>query len=126
MQLSVTGRVKSCDLDGTQGQNIPRAFGVKRCFNTRPGYCVVYADFSSAEVKLLANQCKDERMLKAVHDGLDFHTYSASAIHGIPYDDFHAVIEDRKHEKHKEYKALRQGAKATTFGIDLRYHSIVM
>lgn len=95
-------------------QNIPRAFGVKRCFNARPGYVFICFDFSSAEVKLLAAICRDERMLKAVNDGLDFHTFSASAIHGIPYDEFHGVIEDKKHPKHKEYKNLRQGAKATT------------
>ncbi|HET8686522.1 MAG TPA: DNA polymerase [Methanosarcina sp.] len=114
MQQFIRERVKSCDLDGTFGQNIPRAFGVKQCFNAKPGFVFMCFDFSSAEVKLLAAICRDERMLKAVNDGLDFHTFSASAIHGIPYEEFHAIIEDKKHPKHKEYKNLRQGAKATT------------
>ena len=58
-------------------------------------------------------------MLQAVRDGLDFHSFSASTIHNIPYEEFVAVIDDKKHEKHKEYKSKRQGAKATTFGINV-------
>lgn len=87
---------------------------MKRCFNAKPGYVFICFDFSSAEVKILAAICRDPRMLQAVNDGLDFHTFSASAIHGIPYEEFLAVLDDKKHAKHKDYKNLRQGAKATT------------
>lgn len=106
-------------------QNVPRAFGVKMCFNARPGYVFVTFDFSSAEVKLLASICRDPGMLRAVEENLDFHSFSASGMFGIPYDEFVAVLEDRSHAKYKEYKEKRQSSKALTFGIDLRYHLIV-
>lgn len=56
-------------------------------------------------------------MLKAVADGLDFHTFTASAINGISYDDMRSVLDDDEHSLYKEYKAMRQGAKAVCFGI---------
>ena len=61
--------------------------------------------------------CQDPRMLKAVADGLDFHTFTASAINGISYDDMRSVLDDDEHSLYKEYKAMRQGAKAVCFGI---------
>ena len=105
-------------------QNIPRAFGVKRCFNAKQGYVFVTFDFSSAEVKLLASICRDPGMLRAVEENLDFHSFSASGMFGIPYDEFVAVLEEKSHPKYKEYKEKRQSSKALTFGIDIRYHLI--
>jgi DNA polymerase I-like protein with 3'-5' exonuclease and polymerase domains len=98
-------------------QNIPRAFGVKVCFNCRPGYVIVYADLSSAEVRCLAAICGDEGMLKAVREGLDFHSFSASAMYNVPYEEFVAIVQDKGHERHKEYKARRQTAKTLTFSL---------
>lgn len=75
------------------------------------------SDFSSAEVKCLSYICNDSKMLKAVADGLDFHTFTASAIYKIPYDDMRAVLDDDTHALYKEYKAMRQSSKACCFGI---------
>lgn len=117
MQQLIRERSRSCDSTRIQGQNIPRAFGVKRCFNARPGYVFLCFDFSSAEVKILAAICKDPNMLKAVNEGLDFHSFSAAAMFGISYEDFVAAVEDSSHKLHKDYKSMRQSAKALTFGI---------
>lgn len=98
-------------------QNIPRAFGVKRCFNVRPGYVFIAFDFSSAEIKLLCAISGDENMRAAQEAGLDFHSFAASEMHGIPYKDFIAAIEDKSNPLHKTYKYYRQGAKALGFGL---------
>jgi DNA polymerase-1 len=98
-------------------QNIPRAFGVKKCFVSRNGYIFFCFDFSSAEIKLLSSICGDTAMLKAVNDGLDFHSFAASAMYGIPYSDFIHIIENRSHPQYKEYKAKRQTSKALGFAV---------
>jgi DNA polymerase-1 len=74
-------------------------------------------DFSSAEVKILGAICKDKNMLKAIAEGLDFHSYSASAMMRIPYDDYIHVLEDKTNALNKEYKRMRQVAKTLTFSI---------
>lgn len=98
-------------------QNTPRAFGVKRCFNAKPGNVFICFDFSSAEVKCLTSICRDPNMLKAVNEGLDFHSFSASGMYGIPYEVFHAIIENKSHHLHKDYKEKRQTAKTLTFSL---------
>lgn len=94
-------------------------YSVKECYTVDPGYLFLCADFSSAEVKVLGALCKDPSLLKAISDGLDFHSYSASSMHGIPYDEFVHILEyDGDHaatkELKKRYKGLRQGSKALT------------
>jgi DNA polymerase-1 len=98
-------------------QNVPRAFGVKKCFNTRPGYLFMCFDFSSAEIKLLAAICKDAAMLSAIEAGMDFHSFAASNMFSIPYDEFVAVLNDKSNPLSKDYKAKRQVSKALGFAI---------
>lgn len=100
--------------------NLPNpvhGYNVRECYTVPRGYIFVTADFSSCEVKILAALCKDEKMLEAILEGLDFHSYTASVINGIPYEEFHAVVEDESHALHKQYKTMRKNAKAVTFGI---------
>jgi DNA polymerase-1 len=56
-------------------------------------------------------------MLKAIADGLDFHSFSASAMKKIPYDEIIGVLADKSHPKFKEYKDLRQLSKVLTFSL---------
>jgi hypothetical protein len=57
-------------------------------------------------------------MLKAIENGLDFHTFSASAAKGIPYEEMMGVLKDQNHKLYSEYKGLRQIMKILTFSID--------
>lgn len=99
---------------------LPRAkhgYNVRRCFRVEDGYIFLTLDFSSAEVKVLGALCKDPLLLKAIREGLDFHSFSASQMYSINYDEFVAVLSDESHEEYRKYKELRQFAKALTFGI---------
>lgn len=100
--------------------NLPKpvhGYNPRECYVVPRGYIFVTADFSSCEVKILAALCRDEKMLEAILGGLDFHSYTASVINGIPYEEFHGTIEDKTNPNHKKYKVLRGNAKAVTFGI---------
>ena len=82
---------------------------------TIPPMAFLTFDFSSCEVKILAALCKDEAMMDACAKGWDFHSFTASMIAGVPYEDFVAIAKDEHHPEHKKYKGIRQDAKATTF-----------
>lgn len=100
--------------------NVPvskHGYSIRRLFTVRPGYAFLTFDYSSCEVKVLAALCKDETMLKAILSGLDFHTYTASQIQKIPYDEFFAILELEDHEEHKKYKQWRKEAKSVTFNL---------
>ena len=92
-------------------QNIPRDNkDIKSVFVARPGYKIVQCDLGTAEVYYAAVLSKDEFLQKAFIEKLDFHSYVAKQMFGIPIP-----VEDIK--THPEYKAYRQYAKAITFGI---------
>ncbi len=125
------GRIHpSYNLHGTSGFRIsgdspnltqlPRpkhGYNIRECFIVEDGKVFIAFDFSSAEVKILAALCQDPNMLKAVAEGLDFHSFSASGMLKVPYAEFMAVLSDKNHEKFKEYKGVRQTAKVLTFSI---------
>jgi len=99
---------------------LPRAkygYNIRKCYTVPDGYVFLALDYSSAEVKVLANICRDEKLLEALAAGLDPHTFSASKIFKIPYEELAAVLADDSHPLYKEYKNKRQLAKAVTFGI---------
>lgn len=97
-------------------------YAIRQCYIADPGHLFLCADQSSAEVKILGALCKDPKLLRAIAEGKDFHSYSASQMHGIPYEEivFHIDYEGNDPDIlaiKKRYKGLRQGSKALTFGI---------
>lgn len=100
---------------------LPRAkhgYNIRELFTVDSGNVFIAFDFSSAEVKVLGALCRDPMMLKAIREGLDFHSFSASVLYGIPYDEFIAVISsDENTPLKRQYKEMRQTSKALTFGV---------
>jgi len=106
--------------DNPNFTQIPRpkwGYNIRDLFIPEEGNVFICLDFSSAEVKILGAISRDPALLQAIADGLDFHSFSASQMKGIPYDDFMEAINDKTHECHKLYKLYRQQSKALTFGI---------
>ena len=111
--------------------NLPRPdscapYDIRSLYIAPPNHVFLTLDFSSCEVKVLAARCKDPAMLRAIREGKDFHTYTASLINGLTYEEMHHVLESTKDQlkadaslaaTFKRYKKLRQAAKSVTFGI---------
>lgn len=102
-------------------QNIPRSWIVRRSFiagRTPTGRVLklVMADYSSIEVRVLAEVSGDETLL---HDAIygDVHSRSASSIFKIPFEEFLAVVSDKKHRLYAAYKDMRSRAKGFTFQL---------
>ncbi len=104
---AATGRF-SCNSPNLQ--QIPRnseEAPFRMCINPRPGYKLVVADYSAFEMRILADLSQDEKMVHALNEGLDIHSYTASLMFGKEY------TPDFK----KKYPDLRQIAKPIGFGL---------
>jgi DNA polymerase I len=60
-------------------------YKVKDIFIARPGYKLVSADYSQAELRLGAHLCNEEEMIKIIESGRNLHTEVATDI-GTDYD----------------------------------------
>jgi len=93
-------------------QQIPRnseEVPFRKLFNPAPGYKLVTVDYSSFEMRVLANLSEDEKMVNALKEGKDLHSYTASLMYNVPY-----CLENEFKEKHP---GLRQIAKPIGFGL---------
>ena len=100
--------------------NLPNpvhGYNIRDLYTVDDGYVFLTFDFSSCEVKVLAALCKDEKMLEAIYEGLDFHTFTASLMYNASYEELLAAKEDKTHPSHSRVKQMRQEAKAVTFGL---------
>lgn len=134
---TVTGRLSSSE---PNLQNIPRPgedkFKVRDAFIPGANKVLIVADYAQLEMRLMAHFSGDEKMIKAIWDGVDLHCLTVSEMHGIPYDEVMAAVKAEKTSKknvtsdrpygdlgrpltHREEELLfmRQAAKATGFGI---------
>ena len=104
MTVTATGRLSSTE---PNLQNIPirKSLGaqIRGMFVAAPGMCLVDADYSQIELRLLAHISGDETMRAAFACGEDFHAVTASNVFNVPLD--------------KVTPTLRSRAKAVNFGI---------
>ena len=103
--VTATGRLSSSD---PNLQNIPvrteEGRQIRALFEPGEGYdCILSADYSQIELRLLAHMSGDEGFIKAFRDGEDIHARTAAEVFGVSLGD---VTAD-----------LRRKAKAVNFGI---------
>ena len=103
--VTATGRLSSSD---PNLQNIPvrtdEGREIRALFEPGAGYdCILSADYSQIELRLLAHMSGDENLIDAFKRGQDIHARTAAEVFGVPVD---AVPPD-----------LRRKAKAVNFGI---------
>ena len=99
-----TGRLASSN---PNLQNIPNRNEIGRkiraCFEARPGYQLVAADYSQMELRLMASVADIKALREAFEHGADIHAATAARVFNLPLEQV-----DREH---------RRRAKAINFGI---------
>ncbi len=104
MTVTATGRLSSVE---PNLQNIPirRELGgeIRKMFVASPGNCLVDADYSQIELRILAHISGDETMRDAFLNGEDIHRITAAQVLGVPPEEVTA--------------RQRSQAKAVNFGI---------
>lgn len=103
--VTATGRLSSSD---PNLQNIPirtdEGRAIRALFKPGEGYdCILSADYSQIELRLLAHMSGDENLIDAFRRGQDIHARTAAEVFNVTIDD---VTPD-----------LRRKAKAVNFGI---------
>lgn len=108
---AVTGRSSS---ENPNGQNFPKrgenAKAYRRMFIAPPGFVVLEADLSQAELRIAADMANDSTMLGIYRSGGDIHTATALITMGVSMEEFKLLPK-------AEQKAARQKAKAVNFGF---------
>lgn len=101
---TATGRLSS---DHPNLQNIPKRAEVGReiraAFHARPDMCLLAADYSQIELRVLAHFSDDDTMCQAFAEGVDFHRFVAAQVNGVMEE----VVTP----------SMRSAAKAVNFGI---------
>jgi DNA polymerase I-like protein with 3'-5' exonuclease and polymerase domains len=114
-----TGRFST---DVPNSQNFPRpdndVFGIRKAFFAPPGCRLIVSDYEQLEMRIMAHMSGDPKMIQAIQEGKDLHSFTVSLIEGLPYE---AIIAAKKAEsptpEQKKLKGLRQDYKAIGFGI---------
>lgn len=98
-------------------QNPPRKGGFRGCFVPRPGWLYVFCDYSTLEMRTLAQICLDlfgfSYMADALRQGKDLHLMVAAQILDISYNE----ALKRQLQGDDEVKAARAAAKPANFGF---------
>ena len=102
--VAATGRLSSTDpnlqnipIRTEEGRRIRRAFVVGTGFE-----CLMSADYSQIEMRIMADMSKDEALIEAFNSGADFHAATASSVFRIP-------IEETTADHRRKIKAMNYG-----------------
>jgi hypothetical protein len=107
LTFTTSGRLSSSGK--FNAQQIPRDDPIiKGCIKAPEGYTIVSQDLATAEMYYAAVLSGDKNLQKVFSSGGDFHSTIAKMVFNLPCD-----VEDVK----KLYPAMRQSAKAISFGI---------
>jgi len=100
--VAATGRLSSTD---PNLQNIPirteEGRRIRKAFVSPAGYCLVAADYSQIELRIMAHLSEDQGLLTAFKAGEDIHRATAAEVFGVD-----SVTDDQ-----------RRSAKAINFGL---------
>ena len=102
--VTATGRLSSSD---PNLQNIPvrndEGRRIRQAIIAPKDYCILAADYSQIELRIMAHLSKDEGLLKAFAEGKDIHRATAAEVFGTPLE---SVTGEQ-----------RRSAKAINFGL---------
>ncbi|HSP56810.1 MAG TPA: DNA polymerase I, partial [Halomonas sp.] len=101
--VTATGRLSSSD---PNLQNIPirtlEGRRIRQAFVARPGYCIVAADYSQIELRIMAHLSEDKGLLDACAEGRDSNAATAAEVFGVP-------LEKVSHDQRRSAKAINFG-----------------
>lgn len=103
MTGTVTGRF-SCTNPNLQ--QVPRDPLLRRVFSAPPGFTLIEADLSQAELRIAAVLAQEETMLSLLRSGQDIHAHTAKLLSGR---DISEIPEDQRKEWRKKAKAVNFG-----------------
>jgi DNA polymerase-1 len=102
--VAATGRLSSTD---PNLQNIPirseEGRRIRQAFIAEKGHCLLAADYSQIELRIMAHLSRDQNLLEAFGEGLDIHKATAAEVFAVSVDQ----VDNNQ----------RRAAKAINFGL---------
>lgn len=114
---TVTSRLSSTE---PNMQNIPRVTtnsDIKPMFIAPPGYAMVELDYSQAELRIVAELAKEEKMIEWFNRGHNIHVAVAVEAEkvntgkDIKYEDIYPITKNESHPQHVEWTKKKKRAK---------------
>jgi DNA polymerase I-like protein with 3'-5' exonuclease and polymerase domains len=71
-------------------QNVPKmlaGFNIKKIFVPPPGHTLIDTDAKGAEVRIFAGYSGDKKLIQAINDGMDAHSFFTSEVFGYAYEE---------------------------------------
>lgn len=116
-----TGRLSSNNLNM---QNLPdwlAGFNIKKIFlpDDPEEELLFNLDWKGAEIRVFTAYSGDPRLIDALNQGLDVHSFFTQEIYGIPYEEVanHEALKSTNKERYLFLKKLRTNVKRVVFGI---------
>lgn len=98
-------------------QNLPQKGGIRECFIPRDGWLYLFVDYSTLEMRSLAQVCLwlfgHSALAEALREGRDLHLDMAAQMMGITYQE----AQERMKAGDPEVKFFRKQAKPINFGV---------
>lgn len=83
------------EVDGKEVVLYP-GYNIKKLFvPSKPGHLIVSCDISGAELRTFTAYAPDEELIAAMNEDKDIHSFTASKIYNLPYDE---VMAKKKHD----------------------------
>ncbi|MDD2444873.1 MAG: DNA polymerase [Candidatus Nanoarchaeia archaeon] len=101
-----TGRLSSTD---PNIHGMPRRKAIKRIFSADPGMTIISADYSQAEIRMVAHLADDDTLVQALHEA-DIHRAISKQLFGLTDADLDAMSGEERSIK-------RRAAKTIAFGL---------
>ncbi len=95
----------------TAGPDSDAVEPIRSCFVAPPGSCLLTADLSNIELRILAEVSRDQTMLRLFAEGKDLHAETAKLMFGLPADT------NTKTHLYKGNITVRAVAKTINFGL---------
>lgn len=74
-------------------QQLPSSdWTVRRALVADPGHLMVASDYAQVEMRVLAALSRDRRLIKAIQDGVDLHSYTAELVYGPDFNPQHRKL----------------------------------
>jgi len=95
---------------------LPRKFkDIKRVMIAPEGYRILYADFASQEIRVMAEKSRDATMVQALNENKDLHAIMAEGVFGTPYD---TIVAEK--DTNDDIKNQRDGGKMINLSSQYR------
>jgi DNA polymerase I-like protein with 3'-5' exonuclease and polymerase domains len=117
-RMSSGGKDKDSKTKYINAQNIPSDAATRQCIIADQGNILINADYSSQEVRLFVDRCRDEALLKMFDDGYqDMHSYTAWYLFANIREVYPTLSKETMDRVKKEYPIERHKSKFANFAI---------